>query len=501
MEEVKGVGQIFPEGEEIAAEEWFRDDRTETTFLYDQDGGRSQETDDVTERGLPSEAWGILHFRNPDGTWIDIPLIDDEVVIGRTDQAHIPLVFDRRVSRVHCILTRTAPGCRLVDRGSENGTYVDDELAEERDLMGGEIIRVGDTSLVFHVLSDPTVPVSTHMQSRDPAELVDEYTFAFAAERKAPKVGDLKADPIAGPLLRASRDRRAQAALEAARLLSGSRIVGGSSALDEVQALALRRLLSRLLRAKLPLTEANLIYLIEAAVATPSVDQFPVQSIVGVVEADRRHHACSPELARALGKLADWLDRFDDRQTVILRDRVRALMSLEPEEGFPLAFDRWGSELKVFLDGLPAKKREPWIDLFLHARELGASMNVPEEWSESANELIGTIGRGAFAERLAHWMKTVDLAALDPRNRDVLLALVRFAGIAVGPEIGPELVAFALRGYERVPGYGPRSAHLATAAVYAIADLGAASKAAFAELEGKVTLSLGRRTIRRVRGR
>ncbi|MNC97293.1 hypothetical protein D3C83_149060 [compost metagenome] len=60
-------------------------------------------------------------------------------------------------------------------------------------------------------------------------------------------------------------------------------------------------------------------------------------------------------------------------------------------------------------------------------------------------------------------------------------------------------MAFALHGYERVPGYGPRSARLGTAAVYAIADLGEASKPAFAELEGKVTLSLGRRTIRRVR--
>ena len=112
------------------------------------------------------------------------------------------------------------------------------------------------------------------------------------------------------------------------------------------------------------------------------------------------------------------------------------------------------------------------------------------------------MGRGAFSERLVHWMQTVDPGpALDPRNRDVLLALVRFSGIAVGPQIGPELVAFALRGYERVPGYGPRSARLATAAVYAIADLGGASKTAFAELEGKVTLSLGRRTITRVRGK
>jgi hypothetical protein len=354
--------------------------------------------------------------------------------------------------------------------------------------------------MVFHVLSDPTVPVSTHMQSRDPAELVREYTFALASERNAPKVVDLKKDPIAGPLLRASRERRAQAALEAARLLGGNRIVGPeSSALDEVQNLALRRLLSRLLRAKLPLTETNLIYLISAAVSTPTVEQFPVQSIVGVVETYRRRHACSAELAHALGKLADWLDRFEDRSTVILRDRVRALMSLEPEDGFPLAFDRWGREVKVFLNELSPKKRDAWVQLFLHARELKGRMDVPEAWADAANERIAAIGEDAFTERLIHWMRTVDPGpALDPRNRDVLVALVRYSG-TVGPRIGPELVAFALRGYERVPGYGPRSARLATAAVYAIADLGATSKAAFAELEGKVTLSLGRRTITRVR--
>jgi hypothetical protein len=314
MKEVKGVVQVLPEGEEIAPEEWFRDDRTETTILYDQDGNEAQGATSP-RAARPPKPGGSFTSGTQDGSWVDVPLIDDEVVIGRTDQAHIPLVFDRRVSRVHCILTRTASGCRLIDRGSENGTYVDDEVAEERDLMGGEIIRVGDTSMVFHALSDPTVPVSTHRQSRDPAELVREYTFALASERKAPKVGDLKADPIAGPLLRASREQRAQAALEAARLLGGSRIVGpGSSALDEVQGLALRRLLSRLLRAKLPLTETNLIYLIEAAIATPSVEQLPVQSIVGVVEAYRRRHACSAELAQALassptGSIGSRIDR------------------------------------------------------------------------------------------------------------------------------------------------------------------------------------------------
>src|SRR5262245_1023908 len=163
MDDLKKANQNGPDTEEVPQdEEWFRDDRTETTVLYDQDGGAAQGAD-VTESGVPSEAWGVLHFRNPDGSWVDIPLIDDQLLIGRTDQAQVPLAFDRRVSRVHCILTRTAVGCRLIDRGSENGTYVDDELAEERDLLGGEIIRVGDTSIVFHVLSDPTVPISAHM--------------------------------------------------------------------------------------------------------------------------------------------------------------------------------------------------------------------------------------------------------------------------------------------------------------------------------------------------
>src|SRR4030095_381828 len=103
--------------------------------------------------------------------------------------------------------------------------------------------------------------------------------------------------------------------------------------------------------------------------------------------------------------------------------------------------------VKVFLDELPAKKRDPWIALFLHARELKGSMHLPEGWSERSNELIAEIGRGAFAERLVHWMKTVDPGpALDPRNRDVLLALVRFAGAAVGSQIGSEAGAFLLRG-------------------------------------------------------
>ena len=103
--------------EEVADEPWFGDDRTETTVLYDRDGQQTQASEQ-REAGAPSEAWGILHFRNPDGTWVDIALIDEEIVIGRTEQAHVPLAFDRRVSRVHCLLVKTAAGCRLMDRGS-----------------------------------------------------------------------------------------------------------------------------------------------------------------------------------------------------------------------------------------------------------------------------------------------------------------------------------------------------------------------------------------------
>lgn len=68
--------------------------------------------------------------------------------IGRRADRVVVLV-DPDVSRNHCEIRRTAFGLTVVDTGSTNGTWVNDELVAERVLVDGDRIRVGNTTLGF----------------------------------------------------------------------------------------------------------------------------------------------------------------------------------------------------------------------------------------------------------------------------------------------------------------------------------------------------------------
>lgn len=72
--------------------------------------------------------------------------------VGRARECAIQLLHDAELSRVHCTVQRQSDGSFvLVDEGSTNGTYLNDErvVNEERPLRDGDRIRVGTTVLVF----------------------------------------------------------------------------------------------------------------------------------------------------------------------------------------------------------------------------------------------------------------------------------------------------------------------------------------------------------------
>lgn len=67
---------------------------------------------------------------------------------GRDTQNTI-VVDDAGVSDDHFLLERNADGVFIRDLGSGNGTYVNDELLANQKLHGGEVIRFGETALLF----------------------------------------------------------------------------------------------------------------------------------------------------------------------------------------------------------------------------------------------------------------------------------------------------------------------------------------------------------------
>ena len=81
---------------------------------------------------------------------IVFPLIVDEVLIGRLDS--VDLVIDETgVSRVHAKVVREGDLCVVMDLRSKTGTRVNGHLVDRHELLDGDVIEIGKTSLKYCV--------------------------------------------------------------------------------------------------------------------------------------------------------------------------------------------------------------------------------------------------------------------------------------------------------------------------------------------------------------
>jgi serine/threonine-protein kinase len=88
----------------------------------------------------------------------------DMFLVGRSSRSHFHLSDeDRYFSRIHFLIEANPPQCRLLDMGSRNGTYVNDERVGQVDLRHGDKIQAGRTVLRVALEevppSDPTPEV------------------------------------------------------------------------------------------------------------------------------------------------------------------------------------------------------------------------------------------------------------------------------------------------------------------------------------------------------
>ena len=75
-------------------------------------------------------------------------LADKPLTIGRSPEADI-VVFDERVSRVHCGIRLWDGEFYLKDLKSKNGTFLNDHQVEVSKVRGGDIVRVGSSLLML----------------------------------------------------------------------------------------------------------------------------------------------------------------------------------------------------------------------------------------------------------------------------------------------------------------------------------------------------------------
>jgi two-component system cell cycle response regulator len=81
------------------------------------------------------------------------------VTLGRSNKCDIQ-IDQESVSRAHSKVLNTGRAIRIRDLGSTNGTYVNDELVEERTLVDGDFIKIGRT--IFKFLSGGNIERAYH---------------------------------------------------------------------------------------------------------------------------------------------------------------------------------------------------------------------------------------------------------------------------------------------------------------------------------------------------
>lgn len=86
-----------------------------------------------------------------------VPLEGERFLIGRVPECQV-IIEDGRLSRRHCELVRTEKGYKVVDLGSRNGTWVNRESVRERLLEHGDVIRIGDSTLIYEDPSARRIP-------------------------------------------------------------------------------------------------------------------------------------------------------------------------------------------------------------------------------------------------------------------------------------------------------------------------------------------------------
>jgi pSer/pThr/pTyr-binding forkhead associated (FHA) protein len=88
-------------------------------------------------------------------------------VIGRAASATFSFPDDKFLSGNHCVLTATAEGCKIVDPGSSNGTFVNGSRIKEANLKDGDELVVGHLTFLVQFSEAPVSPSAP--ATREPA--------------------------------------------------------------------------------------------------------------------------------------------------------------------------------------------------------------------------------------------------------------------------------------------------------------------------------------------
>ncbi len=137
----------------------------------------------------PSGPRVLLRFVGGPGSdevYDEVMLEDDVISLGRTPENRV-VVPDRAASRHHALIRLENGAYRIEDLGGRNGTWVnEDRVSGHAALESGDVIRIGDTQLVFQVVVEDA--------RRTPG--LPEQDPITGADRSPDAPGGMQAGPV-----------------------------------------------------------------------------------------------------------------------------------------------------------------------------------------------------------------------------------------------------------------------------------------------------------------
>jgi pSer/pThr/pTyr-binding forkhead associated (FHA) protein len=118
----------------------------------------------------------FIEYRAAEGEQriIELATDRDRLSIGRLPACEVALTWDSEVSRAHALLEQVGGAWTIEDRGSSNGTLVNSSrITGPHMLHDGDIVRVGQTALIFHAAGDEELRRTTpaiHRVAPSPTE-------------------------------------------------------------------------------------------------------------------------------------------------------------------------------------------------------------------------------------------------------------------------------------------------------------------------------------------
>ncbi len=290
-------------------------------------------------------------------------------------------------------------------------------------------------------------------------------------------------------ILLLERRDRADVALAGIRSFSDETEMG--------QAMFLQQIVMRLLRAKLPFTDAELVGAVGVCSELPRFPGmcFPLTGLVRTVDGHIVEHGRSLPMFAALRRLLAWCPTIPtDAQTRKAMLRIGGLlqtpgMALEAdptelpiEPGIP-----WGTAARRELGALPPGEQTRWAALLQHAVTAKGKSKPSKRWLSVMAPLVKAVGRDPLTVHLERWFTSMGLGIRpdEPRylgmegvpdgptdrNLDILKGLIWAVGPLADDRVALAVGHFAVRCFEKIPSYGPGSPRLGNAAVWSLAQM------------------------------